>query len=70
MQCVSATKALTVILGKDEQHERVDAAVRVAEADADVVSIDEGNSRGVVAQVDHLNDMVGRPADQEQGDHH
>lgn len=70
MQDVSAAKTLAVILGEDEQHERVDAAVEVAEADADVVGVDKSNRRGVVAQVDHLDDVVGRPADQEQGDHH
>lgn len=70
VQCVPGAEALAVILGKNEQHERVDAAVGVAEADADVVGVDERNSRGVVAQVDHLDDMVRRPADQEQGDDH
>lgn len=70
MQRVSVAKTLAVILGEDEQHERVDAAVGVAEADADVVGVHEGDSGVVVGQVDHLNDMVGRPADQEQGDDH
>lgn len=63
-------KAFAVILGENEQHERVDAAVRVAEADADVVGVDEGDGRVVVAYVEHLNDVVGRPADQEQADDH
>lgn len=67
---VSPAQALAVILGEDEQHERVDAAVRVAEADADVVRIDEGDGGRAVAQVDHLDDVVGRPADQEQGNDH
>ena len=44
--------------------------MRVAEADADVVGVDEGDGRRVVAQVDHLDDVVGRPADQEQRDDH
>lgn len=70
VQRVSVAKTLAVILRKDEQHERVDAAVGVAEADTDVVGVDKGNSRVVVGQVDHLNDVVGRPADQEQGDDH
>lgn len=59
MMCISAAKTLTVILGKDEQHERVDAAMGVAEADSDVVGVDKSNRWGVVAQVDHLNDVVG-----------
>lgn len=42
----------------------------VAEADADVVGVHKGNSRGVITQVDHLNYVVGGPADQEQGDNH
>lgn len=42
----------------------------VAEADADVVGVDEGDRWPVVAQVDHLDDVVGRPADQEQSDDH
>lgn len=63
-------EALAVILGEDEQHERVDAAVRVAEADADVVGVDEGHGRVVVADVQHLDDVVGRPAEQEQADDH
>lgn len=70
MQHVSVAKALAVILGENEQHERVDAAVGVAEADADVVGVDKGNGGGVVGQVEHLNDMVGRPADQEQAYDH
>lgn len=70
VQRASAAKTLTVVLGKDEQHERVDAAVGVAEADADVVGVDEGNSWRIVAQVDHLNDVVGRPADQEHCNDH
>lgn len=70
VQRVSVAKALTVILGEDEQHERVDAAVGVAEADADVVGVDEGDGGGVVAQVDHLDDVVRRPADKKQGDDH
>lgn len=70
MHGVSRAKTLTVILGENEQHEGVDAAVGVAEADADVIGIDKGNSGGVVGQVEHLNDMVGRPADQEQADDH
>lgn len=52
-------KTLTVILGENEQHEGVYAAVGVAEADADVIGIDKGNSWGVVGQVEHLNDMIG-----------
>lgn len=63
-------EAFAVILGKNEQHEWVDAAVRVAEADADVVGVDEGHGRVVVANVEHLNNVVGRPADQEQADDH
>lgn len=63
-------EAFAVILGENEQHERVDAAVRVAEADADVVGVDEGDARVVVAYVEHLDDVVGRPADQEQADDH
>lgn len=63
-------QALSVVLSEDEQHERVDAAVRVAEADADVVGVDEGDGGRVVGQVDHLDDVVGRPAHQEQGDDH
>lgn len=63
-------EALAIILGENEQHERVDAAVRVAEADADVVGVDEGDGGVVVADVEHLNDVVGRPADQEQADDH
>lgn len=55
---VSAAKALAVVLGEDEQHERVDAAVGVAETDTDVVGVDEGNSRGCVSQVDHLDHVV------------
>lgn len=70
MQRVLSAQTLTVILGEDEQHERIDAAVRVAEADADVVGIDESDGWLVVAQVDHLDDVVGWPADQEQGDDH
>lgn len=70
VQCVPGTKTLAVILGEDEQHERVDAAVGVAEADADVVGVDEGKGGGVVGQVDHLDDVVGRPAYQEEGDDH
>ena len=41
-QRVAPTKALPVVLREDEQHERVDAAVGVAQADADVVGVDEG----------------------------
>lgn len=67
---VSVAKTLAIILRKDEQHERVDAAVGVAEADADVVGVNEGDGGGVVGQVDHLDDVVGRPADQEQRDDH
>lgn len=67
---VLTTQTLSVVLSKDEQHERIDAAVGVAEADADVVGVDEGDRRPVVAQVDHLDDVVGRPADQEQSDDH
>lgn len=67
---VSATEAVAIVLGEDEQHERVDAAVGVAQADADVVDIYEGDGGRVVAQVDHLNDMVGRPANQEQCNYH
>lgn len=52
-------EAFAVILGEDEQHERVDAAVGVAEADADVVGVDEGDARVVVAYVEHLDDVVG-----------
>lgn len=63
-------ETFAVILGENEQHERVDAAVRVAEADADVVGVDEGDGGVVVADVQHLNDVVGRPADQEQADDH
>lgn len=59
MQRVLSAQTLTVILGEDEQHERIDAAVRVAEADADVVGIDESDGWLVVAQVDHLDDVVG-----------
>lgn len=59
VECAPAAEALAVILGKDEQHERVDAAVGVAEADADVVDVDESNGRRVIAQVDHLDDVVG-----------
>lgn len=70
VQHIPAAKTLAVVLCKDEQHERVDAAVGVAEADTDVVGVDKGNSWRVVAQVDHLNDMVGRPTDQEQRDDH
>lgn len=70
VQRVLSAQTLTVILGEDEQHERIDAAVRVAEADADVVGIDKSDGWLVVAQVDHLDDVVGRPADQEQGDDH
>lgn len=70
MQRVPPAQALAVVLGEEEQHERVDATVRVAEADADVVRVDEGDGGPVVAQVDHLDDVVGRPADQEQGDDH
>lgn len=69
-QRVLPAQALAVILSEEEQHERVDAAVGVAEADADVVGVDEGDGGLVVAQVDHLNDVVGRPADEEQGDDH
>lgn len=63
-------EAFAVILGENEQHERVDAAVRVAETDADVVGVDEGDGRVVVAYVEHLNDVVGRPADEKQADDH
>lgn len=70
VQRVLSAQALTIILGKDEQHERIDAAVGVAEADADVVGIDKSNGWLIVAQVDHLDDVVGRPADEEQGDDH
>lgn len=70
LQHVSVAKTLAVILGKNEQHERVYAAVGVAETDADVVGVDKGNSGGVVGQIEHLNDMVRRPADQEQADNH
>lgn len=68
--CVSIAKVLAIILCKDEQHERVDAAVGVAEADADVVGVDEGEGGVVVGQVEHLYDVVRRPADQEQTDDH
>lgn len=69
-QLVSVAKTLAVILSEDEQHEWVDAAVGIAEADADVIGVHKGNSGVVVGQVDHLNDVVGRPADQEQSDNH
>lgn len=42
----------------------------VAEADTDVVGIDEGNSRGFVSQVDHLDHVVGWPTDQEHTNDH
>lgn len=70
VQDVPPTETLAVILGKDEQHERVDAAVGVTQADADVVGVDKGEGGRVVAQVDDLYHVVGRPADQEQGDDH
>lgn len=70
VQRISAAQAFAVVLGKDEQHERVDAAVGVAEANADVVRVHERDGRGVVAQVYHLDDMVGGPADQKHGDNH
>lgn len=70
VQRVPAAKPVAVVLGEDEQHERVDAAVRVAQADADVVGVVEGDRGRAVAQVDHLNDVVRRPADQEQRDDH
>lgn len=69
-QHVLVAEAFAVILGENEQHERVDAAVRVAETDADVVGVDEGDGRVVVAYVEHLNDVVGRPADEKQADDH
>lgn len=69
-QHLPVAEALAVTLGEDEQHERVDAAVRVAETDADVVGVDEGHRRVVVADVEHLNDVVGRPADEEEADDH
>lgn len=67
---VPVAETLAVVLGEDEQHERVDAAVGVAEADADVVGVDEGDGGRVVGQVEHLDDVVGRPAEQEQADDH
>lgn len=70
MPPVSVAQALAVILGEDEQHERVDAAVRVAQADADVVGVDEGDGGRVVGQVEHLDDVVGRPTDEEEADDH
>lgn len=69
-QHLLVAETLAVILGENEQHERVDAAVRVAQTDADVVGVDEGDGRIVVAYVQHLNDVVGRPADEEQADDH
>lgn len=69
-QHLPVAETLAVILGENEQHERVDAAVRVAETDADVVGVDKGDGRVVVAYVEHLDDVVGRPADQEQADDH
>lgn len=56
---VPVAETLAVVLGEDEQHERVDAAVGVAEADADVVGVDEGDCGRVVGQVEHLDDVVG-----------
>lgn len=70
VQRVPATQTLAVVLGKDEQHEGVDAAVGITEANADVVRVDKGDGRGVVAQVDHLDDVVGGPADQKHCDDH
>lgn len=55
-------KTLTVVLSKDQEHEWVDAAVRVAQADADVVGVDKGCRRLLDAQVDHLDHMIRCPA--------
>lgn len=65
--CIAVTaQTLTVVLCKDQQHERVDAAVWVAQADADVVGIDKGWCRLLDTQVDHLDHMVRCPAQQEE----
>lgn len=67
---VPVAQALAVVLGEDEQHERVDAAVRVAQADADVVGVDEGDGGRIVGQIEHLDDVVRRPAEEEEADDH
>lgn len=69
-QLFASAQAIAIVLGEDEQHEGVDAAVRVTQADADVVRVDECAGGLPDAEVDDLDDVVGRPADKEQGDNH
>lgn len=69
-EVAAAAEALAVVLGEDEQHERVDAAVRVAQADADVVGVDEDAGGMRDAQVDHLDDVIRGPAHQKQANDH
>lgn len=59
-----------IVLREDEQHQRVDAAVHVAEADGDVVGVDEHGGGLDDAQVHHLDDVEGRPAQEEDPDDH
>lgn len=63
-------QTLSVVLGKDEQHERVDAAVGVAQADTDVISVHEGGRGVLYAQINDLNHVIWRPAQQEECDDH
>lgn len=66
----STTQALAVVLCKDQQHERVDAAVRVAQANAYVVGVDKGR-RGILdPQVDNLDHMIWCPAQQKKRYNH
>lgn len=64
------TQTLTIVLRKDQQHEWIDAAVRVAQTDADVVSIDEGRCGLLDTKVDHLDHMIRCPAQQEECNNH
>lgn len=66
----AAAEAIAIVLGEDEQHEGVDAAVRVTQTDADVVHVDEYGGGLLDAEVDDLDNVVGRPADKEQSDYH
>lgn len=63
-------QTLTVVLCKDQEHEWVDAAVRIAQTYTDIVGVDKDQCWLFNTQVDHLNHMIWCPAQQEECNNH